>query len=296
MTVPECLRELGGVARRGALVRVTSRHEVDRAVTDGEIVRFGRGRYGLPDLDDAVGLAATLGGAVSHTTAALHHGWAVLEIPDRPHITISRGRKRHPLSARARLHVAELRPDQVRDHVTEPWTTLEHCVRTLPLPAALAVADSALRDGFGSASLTRLAERARGPGSVMARTVAAEASPLAANPFESALRAICLDVRGLRVRPQVTIAEGDFTARPDLVDERLRIVLVADSFAWHGGREQLATDARRYNRLVIHGWIVLRFSWEDVMFHPDAVREVLVAAVALAEVMSKQTLRPPPAA
>ena len=130
----------------------------------------------------------------------------------------------------------------------------------------------------------------------MTRTAASEASPLAANPFESALRAICLDVPGLQVRPQVTIVEGGFTARPDLVDERLRIVLEADSFAWHGGRDQLASDARRDNQLVIHRWVVLRFSWEDVMFHPDAVRGVLVAAVALAEVMSKRSMRRPPAA
>jgi hypothetical protein len=32
------------------------------------------------------------------------------------------------------------------------------------------------------------------------------------------------------------------------------------------------------------------------MFHPGAVRAVLVAAVALAEVMSKQAVRRPPAA
>ena len=55
----------------------------------------------------------------------------------------------------------------------------------------------------------------------------------------------------------------------------------ADSFEWHGGRGALARDARRYNLLVADGWIVLRFSWEDVMFDPDYVRDVLVAVVAL---------------
>ena len=57
------------------------------------------------------------------------------------------------------------------------------------------------------------------------------------------------------------------------------IVLEADSFEWHGGREQLVRDARRYNDLAVDGWLVLRFSYEDVMFRPGRVAEVLGAAV-----------------
>jgi hypothetical protein len=37
----------------------------------------------------------------------------------------------------------------------------------------------------------------------------------------------------------------------------------------------------------VAGWIVLRFSYEDVMFHPEQVREILVAAVGLAELLSE---------
>ncbi len=79
--------------------------------------------------------------------------------------------------------------------------------------------------------------------------------------------------------------------RPDLVDDRLRIVLEADSFEWHGGRSALARDARRYNTLVVDGWLVLRFAWEDVMHDPRYVRAVLVAATALAEMLTKATPR-----
>jgi very-short-patch-repair endonuclease len=45
----------------------------------------------------------------------------------------------------------------------------------------------------------------------------------------------------------------------------------------------LRSDARRYNRLVVDGWIVLRFAWEDVMFDPDYIHGVLVAVMALVE-------------
>ena len=74
-------------------------------------------------------------------------------------------------------------------------------------------------------------------------------------------------------------------ARPDLVDRALRIVMEADSYEWHGGRAQLSADARRYDLLVVNGWLVLRFSYEHVMTQPDFVRRVLLAAVALAERM-----------
>ena len=96
---------------------------------------------------------------------------------------------------------------------------------------------------------------------------------------------------GLVVRPQVSIREPDIVARPDLVDVRLRIVLEADSFEWHGGRSQLSADARRYNLLVVNGWWVLRFSYEHVMLQPDFVRRVLLAMVALAERMNDQQAR-----
>jgi very-short-patch-repair endonuclease len=61
----------------------------------------------------------------------------------------------------------------------------------------------------------------------------------------------------------------------------LEIVAEADSYEWHGGRAELASDARRYNLLVVGGWLVLRFAWEDVMFDRDYVWQVLAAAVAL---------------
>jgi very-short-patch-repair endonuclease len=112
------------------------------------------------------------------------------------------------------------------------------------------------------------------------RRVTVLASPEKANPFESGLHAIAAQVPGLRVRPQVSIYDPHFLGRPDLVDERLGIALEADSFEWHGSRAALRRDARRYDELVVHGWLVLRLAWEDVMFDQPWVDSVLRAAVA----------------
>lgn len=280
--VTQMLTALGGVATRAALVAGTSRAEVDRALRERAIISLSRGRYALPSIDDARGQAHALAGVLSLSSAALHHGWAVKTIPDRPHITVGRRRK-VAASRRAgvHLHYQDLTPDEVVDGIaTGKVATLRDCVRMLPFDEALAIADSALRAGERSA-LARAVAEVHGPGRARAQRVGAEASGKAANPFESALRAIALDVPGLSVRPQVLITSTTPWCRPDLVDTDLGLALEADSFGWHGDRGALASDARRYNLLVVDGWLVLRFAWEDVMFDPDYVRQVLVAVVAL---------------
>jgi very-short-patch-repair endonuclease len=292
----ERLLECGGIATRGTLLLSCSRADLDSAVAAGDIVRIARGRYALAAIDDDARTAARLGGVLCLTSAALHHGWAVKLVPDRPHLMFSRGRHLPAKERGAHIHRRELAPDEVEDGVTTVEATLAHCMRRLPFDEALAIADSALRSGVPRSALGRIASEARGPGSPQMRRVARCASAKADNPFESTLRAIALDVAGLSVRPQVTIREPDITARPDLVDEGLRIVLEADSFAWHGGRAELSSDARRYDLLVVNGWLVLRFSYEHVMQQPDFVGRILLAAVALAERMREVGLLVPAAA
>ena len=278
MSVVEALEHLGGTATRAQLVAVTSRAAVDRATAAGDLVRLARGRWALPVVDEARLAAHRLSGTVSHASAALLHGWAVKSTPTRPHLTLPQKRRRRAGWEEVVVHRADLHPAERTGLVTSPERTLVDCLRTMPLDEALAVADSALRDGFGRQRLLELADRARGAGAARIRSVASRATPLAANPFESVLRAAALEV-GLDVEAQVEIWEPDFLGRVDLADRRRRIVLEADSFAWHGGRAQLASDCRRYNQLAVHGWLVLRFSWEDVMFHAGDVRRTLEAAV-----------------
>lgn len=290
-TVAELLVELGGVARRSALLRVVSRGDLDRAVDSALVVRDARGLYAVPEADEAARIAAQIGGVLSMTSAALRHGWGVKTVPARPYVTVSRGRQLNGRVGLAHIVRAELSPQQIVDGVTTEEVTLRDCLRRLPFDEALSIADSALRVTGCRSLLDRIAEEARGPGSIQIRRVAAEATPKAANPFESVARSICVGVRGLRVEPQVMISDGAFSARVDLVDVHLGIAVEADSFEWHGQRSALALDCRRYNRMVIGGWIVLRFTYEDVMFHPEEVREVLMAAVALAELMKQHGLR-----
>jgi hypothetical protein len=86
------------------------------------------------------------------------------------------------------------------------------CLRSLPFDEALAIADSALRAcSFTPEALLELAGEMTGPGAGQGSRVAREADRRAANPFESVLRAIALDVprpasRASGRRRRVTVA------------------------------------------------------------------------------------------
>jgi very-short-patch-repair endonuclease len=164
--------------------------------------------------------------------------------------------------------------------VTSPVRTVIDCARRLEFGPALAVADSALRHGdVMPMELLDAAAAVRGKGAARARRVAGHASGLAANPFESMLRAIAVEA-GLSVRPQVGIPLGeDEVVHPDIVDRERRVVLETDSWEFHSGRDAFARDCRRYTLLVVRGWTVLRFTWRQVMHDPDFVRWCLLSVI-----------------
>lgn len=277
------LTRLGGVARWGALRRMCSGRRLRRALRDGRIVRSYYGRYALPTADSARAAASRLTGYVSHTSAALHWGWAVKTAPTVPDIMVSRHRKVAPVRREGViLHWRNLDADSIMDGwVTSPVRTVVDCCLDLPFDEALAVFDSSWRGGLKpkEVQLFALTLPRRQRDKVLA--VARAADPRAANPFESVLRAIAMTVPGLSVVPQHVVKDSTFWARVDLADESLRIVIEAESFEFHGSRKAFDRDCRRYNALIVRGWLVVRFSWEQVMFEPELVADPLRAMVAL---------------
>lgn len=284
MKVDAVLLRLGGVSSRGKLVEATSRRAVERALRRGQIVRDGYGRYALPSADEALRRANAMSAVLYRRSAATYWGWEQKCPPEEPEIAVPRNRK-VPVERRegVNLHWIDFAPDEVESGlVTSKYRTMVDCLRQLPFDEALPIADSAIRHGdFDSPGLVALADELEGQGAAQARAIAALADGRPANPFESVLRAVATGVRGLNVVPQVVIRSCAETVQPELVDEARRIVLEADSFRWHGSRWALRRDCRRYNWLVLRGWLVLRFAWEDVMFDPEYVRECLQRAVAL---------------
>lgn len=64
-----------------------------------------------------------------------------------------------------------------------------------------------------------------------------------------------------------------------------RIVIEIDGAAAHSGRDAFVRDRRRQNRLVHAGYLVLRFTWWDLVHRPEAV----VAEVRLALTVRRTT-------
>jgi very-short-patch-repair endonuclease len=272
----EVLERLGGVATWSTLTGHCGTAEIRRLVASGDLVRDARGRYALPQADASIRAAGRLAAVLSHRSAALFHGWEQKSPPSTPELTLAKSRHVTPDQRRGViLHRSTLSPSDIDGPATSARRTIADCLRSLPEDEALAIADSVLRSrAETSSSLRAFVGTLRGPGSHQARMTAAAANGLAANPFETELRRLAT-IAGLDVRPQVPLYDAHFLGQPDLVDVNRRIILEADSFEWHGSRRALVRDARRYNGFVVAGWVVLRFSWEDVMHHPDDVVRVL---------------------
>lgn len=276
-SVTRTVAELGGCATWRQLRRRHRRRPIREAEAAGELVRAGRGRYVLASVGEHRRVAHARSATLSHLSAALHHGWGVKAPPTAPWITAPRGRRLRPKHyAGTYVHRADLTSDDIEDGVTTPLRTVLDCARTLPFDEALAVADSALRAGhIAPAQLVLASEGLRGPGAAQARRVARHADGRAANPLESVLRAIALDIPGIQVSPQQTVADEGVFAVVDLADPRRRLVLEAEGFEYHGSRDQWRKDCRRYTGIVSAGWWVLRFTYEDVMHHPEVVRAAI---------------------
>ena len=233
-SVAAVVERLGGTCTWRELRRAVPWRRIAPAVAAGDVVRHGHGVYAMPGAATARVVALRLHGVVSHRSAALRWGWKVKSVPALPDVTIPANRKlRDSQRGLATLHWRTLRPAAVVDGVTTPARTVVDCCLDLPFDEALAVFDSALRSGLSMREVTELGLTLGPRQRRRLLRVARKADGRAANPFESVLRAIALDVPGLAVVPQARIRYDGFYARVDLADESLQIVLEADSFQFH---------------------------------------------------------------
>ncbi|WP_328329512.1 endonuclease domain-containing protein [Kribbella sp. NBC_00382] len=79
--------------------------------------------------------------------------------------------------------------------------------------------------------------------------------------------------------PQLRVETGGFEVRVDLGHQEARIALEAEGFAFHGSSGDFAADCRRYDELVAAGWLVLRFTYWQVLAEPEWVGDMIRAAL-----------------
>lgn len=273
------LAQSGGTATRAELLDVVTAGTLKAALGRGEVVRHRRGVYGMP-LAEPAERVASIGAVLSHRSAALHHGLKVLHAPDPPEAVMSR-RRSLPIPEDVDLRFRSLDPDLLDGPATTVLQTVIDCARDLSLPESLSVADSALRSqALTRADLDRAATVLPRTGRARATRVLQLASGDAANPFESGLRALAIDATDELWTPQapITLRDGR-VLHADVGADGPRVALEADSHEFHASRGDIVRDCHRYNEMTVAGWVVLRFAWEHVMFHPEWVREVIAWVV-----------------
>lgn len=291
MEVIDALRALGGTARWKELRGHVSWRAIRRAKSSGEVVRDGDA-YSLAGTDKDQVLAQQLRGVRSHVTAAAHHGFA-LPPGDSPvvHITIPHHAKRKDIPRDVELHYRDHGPEDLAGDATSPLATVIDCLRDESLRVALCVGDSALATGqVDIGSLEARAKALHGPGSALVRRRVGLLDNRAANAFESSCRAILIAAGIVGFEPQVTIRHrGQWVGRVDLANRVLRVVIECDGFETHGGRDVFVKDLVRFTLLVSGGWRPLRFTWEQVMFHPDWVLERVMDTISEASTGAPKT-------
>lgn len=285
--IERALTQLGHVATTRQLLVAGRREALVSLVADGSVVRVARGRYASPLVSEGRRAAHRLAGVAAYRTAALAHRWPILHLPRHPEVVVPRGR-RVGSEAQAAYDVSWrtlLGHDIQAGWVTTPLRTVLDCAATLPFAEALAVTDSALRCGDVTGSdLAAAADDLPHRGGRRARRVLDHADGRSANPFESLVRSLCLEVDGLEVEPQVRIPDepGAFLARVDLADRRLRVVVEAESFEFHASEPwMLERDCARYDELAVEGWLVLRVTYAQATRRRPWVLATLRAAVAV---------------
>ena len=270
-----------------------------RLVAEGTLVAVGPRVFrvgGAPASRNQRVLAATLdtGGFASHRTAAALYGLDGIDEPDLPEVTVDRRTKRF------RSEIAQV-------HSTL-WLPGSHCVvvegvptlnvaRTLlslasMVPTSLAhdVVAGAVEQAIATRRATDpwiwwLLEQTRRNGrDGVAVLEAVLASRDAGFVTESWLEREFLSILREAGVPlpicQKRVAEqGAFVARVDFVYEPRSLIIEVSGHAWHHTRAQRARDTARRRRLVLAGFRVLEFTYEDIVGDRAAVAGTVIAAL-----------------
>jgi very-short-patch-repair endonuclease len=234
---------------------------------------------------DAVALRLPAGAAIGGLSAAYLHGVDLLPRDSPVSVTL-------PGTARVRPHprvavtYADLPTDDVTRFAALPLTTGVRTAfdlgRRLPRTEALVALDALLhRKVVRPATLAGYLDgHPRWPGLTQLRELLAVAEPRTESAMETRLRLILLDagLPPLTAQHAVRTANGRHLGRVDLAypDWRIAIEYEGDH---HRERPHFRRDITRLNALRAHGWLVLRFTADEVSQHPGQVVTHVTAVI-----------------
>lgn len=227
----------------------------------------------------------------SHLSAAWLHGLRA-EPPGTAHVARARSTSSGSNDEKVTVHrLVDLRE---RDLVTVASIRTTNVTRTLLDLAPLTteaelhtLIDRARRAGLThpDALVTRFLSHGRPgrPGSARARQVLAALDrdlSLVESDLESLLLALIAAAGLAPPVAQHRIRIGDAEYRIDFAYPTHQIAIEGDGFEFHSERERFESDRVRQNHLVLAGWLVLRFTWRQIVRRPEEVAAQIETALA----------------
>ena len=82
-----------------------------------------------------------------------------------------------------------------------------------------------------------------------------------------------------RLEYRICRADGSLMAQVDLAYPGHRLAIELDSVRYHLNRESFVSDPRRRNRLMVAGWNVLTFTWDDYINRPADLCSTVAATL-----------------
>ena len=258
--------DIGVYSTRSLDARGLRRADLRRAVESGALHRVRRGWYAVPNARPEIVAAARIGGRLTCLDALRHHG--VWSLPSGGlHVRVSSGVSLGRVAAGVHIH---WRPERLEPGLDDPAEALRMAASCVDLRQLVIAADSVANSRVLSPSQLRDVLDATPRG----RRARALHDPAAESGIETMLR-LALRRHRLHVRSQVNIPG---VGRVDFVIGQ-RLVVEADGFEWHGGRDAFERDRSRDRELVRRGHVVLRSSYRQIVDDLDLVVRAILDVV-----------------
>jgi very-short-patch-repair endonuclease len=284
-SLTETIRRRGGLAATHELLASGfGKKSLSSAVRSGIVIRVRQGWYCTPDVHPLLQQGIRVGGRLGCISAAALHGmWS--PPGGRIHVSLDHNdcRLRFPGDMKRRL---PRHPTEVTTHwnseprtgsrlLLDPISCLAEVIRCQPVDYAIAIADSALRGTGQDGPLIGRSDWADLVDGVPSRD---RMLRLADGVCESGTESIAwarLAPRHLPIRRQVRI-DGK---RVDFLLGR-RLVVEIDGAEYHIDPIRFEADRSRDAELCALDFIVLRFSYNQVVYRWREVERAVLAAIA----------------
>lgn len=205
------------------------------------------------------------------------------ERPQKTHLSVAYNRGMHPSKLRrfddVCIHREQIISDEERrTHVASIGTVLERVLVCMPLKVSLPMLDAARNRGLYDISTLSIPLT----GSRLPRL--REALSLSSERARSILETVArLQLVDMGLTPQIGVwIEG--VGEVDMIILGF-IVIEVDGWAFHSSKEQREKDLKRDRELLRRGYVVLRFTYDDVM-NGDFAREVPESVKAIRGLVS----------